>query len=186
MRKIAAVRGRGLLLSGRSRRSSRRRAAGSPGLAVLATTQPRYRRRSDWLRRPPGDAPGEFPCLRIVGDPGEPPTQLDSGRQLSLLIEDRADRSGICLGDNEHPISMVAHPVAGKHGMHRAHAGCVRQSEGANRPPRPGSGWYRLNTLSRVMRKRLDGVETMLAIGPRGMRGRAFTGRLVSDGPHRV
>jgi hypothetical protein len=48
----------------------------------------------------------------------EPPTQLDSGRQLSLLIEGRADRSGTGLGDKEHPNSMGAHTVVGKHGVH--------------------------------------------------------------------
>jgi hypothetical protein len=78
------------------------------GLAVLATTQPRHRTRSDWQRRPPGDAPGACPRLRVVGDPREPPAQLDSSRQLSLLVEDSADRGSIGLGDNEHPNSMAA------------------------------------------------------------------------------
>jgi hypothetical protein len=40
------------------------------------------------------------PRLRVVGDPREPPSQLDSGRQLSLLVEDGADRGSIGLGDN--------------------------------------------------------------------------------------
>jgi hypothetical protein len=55
-----------------------------------------------------------LPRLRVVGDPREPPTQLDSGRQLSLLIDGRADRSGIGLGDNEHLGSMAARAAAGK------------------------------------------------------------------------
>jgi hypothetical protein len=31
--------------------------------------------------------------------------------------------------------------------LHCPHAGCVRQSEEANRPPRPCSGWYRLRLI---------------------------------------
>jgi hypothetical protein len=70
------------------------------GLAVLAGTQPRHRARLDGQRRPPGDAPGARSRFRVVGDPWELPAQLDSGRQLSLLIEDGADRVGIGLGDD--------------------------------------------------------------------------------------
>jgi hypothetical protein len=65
-------------------------------------------------RHPSGDAPGAFPRLRVVGDPREPPTQLDSGRQLSLLIEGRADRSGIGLGNDEHGGKMGGMPPMGK------------------------------------------------------------------------
>jgi hypothetical protein len=80
-------------------------AGGGPSdawLVVLAGTQPRHWAQLDWQRRPPSDAPGARPCFRVVGDPWEPPAQLDSGRQLSLLIEDGADRVSIGLGDDKH------------------------------------------------------------------------------------
>ena len=100
-----------------------------PGLAVLAGTQPRHRAQLDWQRRPPGDAPSVCPRLRVVGDPREPPAQLDSSRQLSVLVEDSADRGSIGLGDNEHPGSMAARTEAGKARLsHCPHAGCVRAS----------------------------------------------------------
>jgi hypothetical protein len=47
-------------------------------------------------------------------NPWEPPAQLDSGRRLSLLIEDGADRVGIGLGDDKHSQSMVVRTAAGK------------------------------------------------------------------------
>jgi hypothetical protein len=110
-------------LSNGSRRSRSR------ALAVLAGTQPRHRARLDWQRRPPGDAPGTHSRLRVVGDPREPPAQLDSSRQFSVLVEDSADRGSIGLGDNEHPGSMAARTEAGKARLsHCAHAGCVRAS----------------------------------------------------------
>jgi hypothetical protein len=83
------------------------------GLAVFAGTQPRHRARLDYQRSPPGDAPSVCPRLRVVGDPREPPAQLDSSRQLSLLVEDGADRGSIGLGDNEHPNSIAARTAAG-------------------------------------------------------------------------
>ena len=67
-------------------------------------------------RRPSGNVPGARPRLRVVGYPWEPPAQLDSGRQLSLLIEDGADRGGIGLGDDEHPKNMAVRTTAGKRG----------------------------------------------------------------------
>jgi hypothetical protein len=86
-----------------------------PGLAVLAAgTQPRHRSRLDWQRRPPGDAPRTLPRLRVVCDPREPSAQLDSSRQLSVLVKDSADRGSIGLGDNEHPNSMAIRTAAGK------------------------------------------------------------------------
>ena len=85
-------------------------------LAVLAGTQPRHRWRLGWQRRPPRDAPGARSRLRVVGDPWEPPAQLDSGRQLSLLIEDGSDRGGIGLGDDEHPRNMAVRTTAGMRG----------------------------------------------------------------------
>jgi hypothetical protein len=81
---------------------------------VLAGTQPRHRTRLGGQRRPPSDAPGAFPGLGVVGDPWKPPAQLDCSRQLSLLVEDRADRGSIGLGDNEHPNSMAVRAAADK------------------------------------------------------------------------
>jgi hypothetical protein len=78
-------------------------------LAVLAGTQPRHRAQRGGQRRPPNACPR----LRVVGDPWKPPAQLDSSRQLSLLIENGADRS-ISLGDDEHPKSMAVCTTAGK------------------------------------------------------------------------
>ena len=86
------------------------------GLGVLAGTQPRHRARLDWRRQPPGDAPGACPRLHVVSDPRKPQAQLNSSRQLSLLIEGGADRSGIGLGDDEHPESLSVHTTAGKRG----------------------------------------------------------------------
>jgi hypothetical protein len=83
------------------------------GLAVLADTQPRHRAGLDWQRRPPGDAPSVCPRLRVVGDPREPPAQLDSSRGLSLLVQDSTDRGSIGLGDNEHRNIMAARTAAG-------------------------------------------------------------------------
>jgi hypothetical protein len=61
----------------------------------------------------PRCGPGALPCLRVVGDAGEPPAQLDRGRELATLLVDGADRSGIRLGDDEHRWSMGTHCVAG-------------------------------------------------------------------------
>jgi hypothetical protein len=114
-----------------------------PRLAVLAGTQPRHRTRLDWQRRPPGDAPSVCPCLRVVGDPREPPAQLDSSRELSLQIEDRADRGSIGLGDNEHPNSMAARTAAGNARYYTAfmrdasgHSGLWERSPEVTRHPR--------------------------------------------------
>jgi hypothetical protein len=101
-----------------------------PGLAVLAGTQPRHRAQLDWQRRPPGDTPSVCPRLRVVGDSREPPAQLDSSRQLSVLVKDSADRGSIGLGDNEHPGSMAARTAAGKARFTLPSCGWVRQSEG--------------------------------------------------------
>jgi hypothetical protein len=54
------------------------------------------------------------PRFRVVSDPRKSPTQLDGGRQLSLLIEDGADRGGIGLGDDEHSKDMAVPTTAGK------------------------------------------------------------------------
>jgi len=64
----------------------------------------RAQRLGQWL--PAGNGAGTFPRLRVVGDPREPPPQLDDGRQLAVLVEGGADRGGIGLGDDEHGGSM--------------------------------------------------------------------------------
>ncbi len=69
-----------------------------------------------WQRCPPGDCSGAGARLRVVGDPWEPSAHLDSGRQLSLLIEDGSDRGGISLGNDEHPNSMAVCTTADKRG----------------------------------------------------------------------
>jgi hypothetical protein len=97
------------------RRYSRRWRPGGSGLGVPAGKQPRHRA-SRWNRRPTRDGPGAYARLHVVGDPWEPPTQLDRSRQLSLLIEDGADRSSISLGNDEHRLSMAMHAAAGKPG----------------------------------------------------------------------
>jgi hypothetical protein len=56
--------------------------------------------------------PAMVACLRCVGDAGEQPAQLDGGRQFTALPEDGADRSGICLTDDEHRWSMGRRGVA--------------------------------------------------------------------------
>ena len=53
-----------------------------------------------WQRRPPRDSSDACSHLCIVGDPWEPQAQLDSDRQLSLLIEHITDRGGISLGND--------------------------------------------------------------------------------------
>jgi hypothetical protein len=84
-------------------------------LAVFAGAQPRHR--AELLRswHPPCDGPGAGPRLRVVRDPWEPSAQLDSGRQLSLLIKHGTDRGGISLGNDEHPNSMAGRTAADKH-----------------------------------------------------------------------
>jgi hypothetical protein len=67
-----------------------------------------------WPWHPPCDGPGAGPRLRVVGDPWEPSAQLDSSRQLSLLIKHGTDRGGISLGNDEHPNSMTVRTVADK------------------------------------------------------------------------
>jgi hypothetical protein len=49
--------------------------------------------------------------------PAKSPTQLDSSRQLTLLVEDGADCVGIGLGDEEHPKSMVTRRSSDKRGV---------------------------------------------------------------------
>ncbi len=75
-------------------------------LAALAWMQRRHRTRRCGRRLPAGDGPDAGPRLRVVGDPREPPPQLDDGRQLALLVESGTDRGGIGLGDDEHGASM--------------------------------------------------------------------------------
>jgi hypothetical protein len=53
----------------------------------------------------------------------KPSAQLDRRRQLSLLVEGGADRSGTGLGDDEHPQSMAMDATAGKRWVARLYGG---------------------------------------------------------------
>jgi hypothetical protein len=87
-------------------------------LGVLSRAmQPRHRAHLLWQRCPAGDGPSARPRLRIVANPGKPPTQLDHSRQLALLVEDGADRSSISLGDDKHPRTMAMRLPVGKRGV---------------------------------------------------------------------
>jgi hypothetical protein len=88
-------------------RSPPHQARGQPDIQSGLLSRP-----ESW-RSPPGDAPGACPGPRVVSDPRKPSTQLNSSRQLSLLIEGGADRSGIGISDDEHPKSMSVHTRAG-------------------------------------------------------------------------
>jgi hypothetical protein len=83
-------------------------------LAVSAGAQPRHRAGLLWPWHPPCDGPGTGPRLRVVGDPWEPSAQLDSSRQLSLLIKNGTDCGGISLGNDEHPNSMAVRTTPDK------------------------------------------------------------------------
>jgi hypothetical protein len=72
------------------------------GLTVLAGTQPRHRARLCWQRFSSWRWSGRTPGLGFVGDPGEPPTQLDGGRQFALLLIGGGGRGGIGFRDDEH------------------------------------------------------------------------------------
>jgi hypothetical protein len=84
------------------------------GLSTPALVQPPDRARRRGQRLPAGYGPRALPRLHVVGDGGEQPAQLDGGRQFASLIEDGADRRGLCLADHEHPGSMGARTAAGK------------------------------------------------------------------------
>jgi hypothetical protein len=49
---------------------------------------------------------GSTGALRVVGDAGKQPPQLDRGRELAALLVDGADCGGIRLGDDKHTGSM--------------------------------------------------------------------------------
>jgi hypothetical protein len=87
------------------------------GLGVLRAMQPRHRAHLLRQRCPPGDGPSARSRLRIVANPGKPPTQLDHSRQLALLVEDGADRSSISLVDDKHPRTMAMQIPVGKRGV---------------------------------------------------------------------
>jgi hypothetical protein len=75
-----------------------------------------------WLRRqrrPAGDGARALPRLRIVGHAGEQAAQLDRGSVLAATFKGGTDRSGVCLGDNEHTGSMGTSTMVGKamHGL---------------------------------------------------------------------
>jgi len=81
------------------RRASRGTASGLPAPKPLGRA---------WRQRlPSGDDARALPRLQVVCDTGEQAPQLDRGRQLALLLECGADRSGFCLGNDEHLRSMV-------------------------------------------------------------------------------
>jgi hypothetical protein len=82
--------------------------------ARAAGTQPDHGARWRRQRLPSGDSSDVRSCLGVVGDPRKSPAQLNSGRQLAVLVEDGADCIGIGLGYEEHPHSMVARSTAGK------------------------------------------------------------------------
>ena len=82
-------------------------------------TEERHRAGLLWQRRPPGDRSGAGTRLRVVGDPWEPSGQLDSGRQISLLIKHITDRGGISLGDDKHANSTVVGAAADKRAVQR-------------------------------------------------------------------
>jgi hypothetical protein len=110
---------------------------------LSSASQPPLRAWLGWQRRPSGNAPIVCPRFRVVGDPREPPAQLDSSRQLSLLIEDSADRGSIGLSDNEHPNSMAVRTVAGKLGVTLPSYGMRPAKRGGIYAP--CSGRYRLD-----------------------------------------
>jgi hypothetical protein len=60
---------------------------------------------AQWHRQrfPARDGPGAPPRLCVVYDAGKQPAQLDGSRELATTLEGSADRSGIGLGDAEHP-----------------------------------------------------------------------------------
>jgi hypothetical protein len=116
--------------------------------------QPRHRAQRGWQRRPPGDAPNACPRIRVVGDPWKPPAQLDSSRQLSLLIENGADRGSISLGDDEHPKSMRVSASAGK------------------APPIWGKGHYQIYGLRLTAQsRRTSGIDKAIRTSPQGLGG---------------
>ena len=55
---------------------------------------------------PACDGPGALSCVRVIEHTRKQPAQLDCGRELAVLLEDDADRGGICLSANEHTNRM--------------------------------------------------------------------------------
>ena len=80
----------------------------------LPAPAPRQPGRSRRQRHPSGNDACALLRLRVVGDAGEQPAQLDSSRQFTSLIEGGADRVGFCLGDDEHGGRMGARTMVGK------------------------------------------------------------------------
>jgi hypothetical protein len=86
----------------------------SEALPIPARIPPLPRAQRHGQRLPAGDGPGTGAGLGGVGDGGEQPAQLDRGRELAALLEDGADRGGLCLGDDEHAGRMGARIEDGK------------------------------------------------------------------------
>ena len=84
--------------------------------ACAAVTQPGHRAWRSRQRLPARNRPDTCSRFRVVANPRKTAAQLDSCRQLALLVEDGADCIGIGLGDEKHPKSMVTHRTASKHG----------------------------------------------------------------------
>ena len=64
---------------------------------------------------PARDGAGALACLRIVEHAREQTAQLDRGGELAALFKDGADRSSLCLSDNEHAGRMGRRAVDDKH-----------------------------------------------------------------------
>ena len=65
-------------------------------------------------RLPAGDHADALAGLFVVGDARKQPAQFGNCRWLAALLEDGADRSGLCLADGKHRWSMGAEISAGK------------------------------------------------------------------------
>jgi hypothetical protein len=93
---------------------SARSSAMSSDLVTLASSPHLRTPRCQADGLPAGDDADALPGLPVVGDAGEPPAQLDRGRELAALLEHGADRSSIRLGDDEHRWSMGTCPGGGQ------------------------------------------------------------------------
>jgi hypothetical protein len=91
--------------------------AGCPGAespCVAPAVQARRRARRQGQRLPASDGPGGGPSLVVIRDAAEQPAQLDGSRQLTTLIESRANSGCIFLGDDKHLRSMGIRIGVGK------------------------------------------------------------------------
>jgi hypothetical protein len=82
-------------------------------------------------RLPAGDDPSTRPRLRVVGDAGEQPAQLDRGGELATLFVDGADFGGVGLSDREHARSMgICIKTGNSAGPHPARLGATLRPTG--------------------------------------------------------